>query len=92
NDELAREAFETTGRLLGETLANAVAYFSPEAIFLFGGLAAAGDYIFKPVKEHMEANLLHIFKNKVKILPSGLPKGEAAILGASALIWHQLSA
>ncbi|MCK4640846.1 MAG: ROK family protein [Candidatus Marinimicrobia bacterium] len=92
NDELAREAFETTGRLLGETLANAVAYFSPEAIFLFGGLAAAGDYIFKPVKEHMEANLLHIFKNKVKILPSGLPMGEAAILGAGALIWHQLSA
>jgi len=92
NDALAREAFETTGRLLGETLANAVVYFSPEAIFLFGGLAAAGDYIFKPAKEHMETNLLHIFKNKVKILPSGLPKGEAAILGAGALIWHQLSA
>jgi len=91
-DALAQEAFETTGRLLGETLANAVAYFSPEAIFLFGGLAAAGDYIFKPAKEHMEANLLHIFKNKVKILPSGLPMGEAAILGAGALIWHQLSA
>jgi len=92
NDALAREAFETTGRLLGETLANAVVYFSPEAIFLFGGLAAAGDYIFKPAKEHMEANLLHIFKNKVKILPSGLLMGEAAILGAGALIWHQLSA
>lgn len=90
SDSLAREAFEITGRLLGETLANTVMYFSPEAFFLSGGLAAAGDYIFKPIKKHMEDNLLPIFQNKVKILPSGLPMGEVAILGAGALIWHQL--
>lgn len=90
SDSIAREAFEITGRLLGETLANTVMYFSPEAFFLSGGLAAAGDYIFKPVKKHMEDNLLPIFRNKVKILPSGLSMGEAAILGAGALIWHQL--
>jgi glucokinase len=38
----------------------------------------------------MEDNLLPIFQNKVKILPSGLSMGEVAILGAGALIWHQL--
>lgn len=89
-DELALEAFEITGRYLGEELANAVLYFSPEAVILFGGLAAAGDFIFKPVKKYMEANLLPIFQNKVKILPSGLAMSEAAILGAAALIWHEI--
>jgi glucokinase len=73
-DAIALEAFETTGRILGATLADAVAYLSPEAIFLSGGLAAAGDFIFKPAKEHMEKNLLPVFQNKVKILPSGLPQ------------------
>ncbi|PIS28628.1 MAG: glucokinase [Candidatus Marinimicrobia bacterium CG08_land_8_20_14_0_20_45_22] len=90
-DVIAQKAFEITGRLLGETLANTVEYLSPEAIFLFGGMAAAGDLIFKPAKEHMEKNLLPIFRNKVKILPSGLAENEAAILGAGALIWHELS-
>ncbi|MFA4839988.1 MAG: ROK family protein [Candidatus Neomarinimicrobiota bacterium] len=90
-DAIAKKAFEITGRLLGETLANSVEYLSPEAIFLFGGMAAAGDLIFRPAKEHMEKNLLPIFQNKVKILPSGLAENEAAILGAGALIWHELS-
>jgi len=90
-DAIANKAFEITGRLLGETLANTVEYLSPEAIFLFGGMAAAGDLIFRPAKEHMEKNLLPIFRNKVKILPSGLAENEAAILGAAALIWHELS-
>jgi glucokinase len=90
-DAIALEAFEITSRILGETLADAVAYLSPEAIFLSGGLAEAGDFIFKPAKEHMEKNLLPVFQNKVKILPSGLPQGEVALLGAAALIWHELN-
>jgi len=90
NDALALEAFEITGRYLGEGMANAVIYFSPEAFILFGGLAAAGNLIFQPAKKYMEANLLPIFRNKVKILPSGLPMSDAAILGASALIWHEI--
>jgi glucokinase len=38
----------------------------------------------------MEKYLLHIFKNKVKLLPSSLPHSDAAILGAGALIWGKL--
>ena len=89
-DKLALEAFELTGKYLGLKLADSVAHTSPEAIILFGGLAAAGDFIFKPTKKYMEEDLLGIFKNKVRILPSGLPKGNSAILGAAALIWKQL--
>ncbi len=89
-DKIALEVFEKTGDWLGQGLAIAVTYLSPEAIFLFGGPMAAGDYIFKPTKESMEKHLLPIFQNKVKILPSQLKPGDAAIVGASALVWKEL--
>lgn len=86
-DELAKEIFEYTGKILGMALANFVMFSSPEAIILFGGLTKAGDLILKPTREHMEANLIQVFQNKVKILVSHLRESDAAILGASALVW-----
>jgi glucokinase len=86
-DKLALEIFEFTGRILGLALANAVMFSSPEAIILFGGLTKAGDFILKPTRDHMEANLIQVFQNKVKILISHLKESDAAILGASALVW-----
>ena len=89
-DALALEAFERTGQTLGAKLAESVAHTSPEAIILVGGLAASGNLIFKPTKRSMEEHLLGIFRNKVKLLPSGLEQGNTAVLGASALIWDIL--
>lgn len=89
-DTIAKEVFQYTGELLGRSLADTVHYLSPEAIFLFGGAAAAGEYIFKPTKESMERYLLPTFRNKVKILPSQLKEGTAAIVGASALVWKEI--
>lgn len=89
-DKVALEVFELTGKWLGQGLADTVHHLSPEAIFLFGGPTAAGDYIFKPTKESMEEYLLPIFKNKIKILPSELKPGDAAIVGASALVYKEL--
>lgn len=88
-DATATEAFNYTGEILGLALANSVAYTSPEAIFLFGGLALSGDFIFKPTIESFERNLLPIYKNKIKILPSLLPENDAAVLGAASLIWNE---
>ncbi len=90
-DKIALEAFELTGKYLGEALADTVAHTSPEAIFLFGGLANAGELISEPTKRHLEMNLLKIFQNKVKILPSGLTETNAAVMGASALVWKELN-
>jgi glucokinase len=87
-DPLAVEVYEFTGKILGEALANFVMFSSPEAIVLFGGLTKAGDLIMKPVREHMEKNLLPIFQNKVKLVFSELKESDAAILGASALAWE----
>lgn len=89
-DAIAKEVFLITGEILGRAMADTVHYISPEAIFLFGGAAAAGDYIFKPAKESMERYLMPVFRNKVKILPSKLKESSAAILGASALIWKEM--
>ena len=89
-DKLALEAFDYTAKILGLKLADAVAHLSPEAIVLFGGLALAGDLIFIPTKRYMEEYMLNIFKNKVKLIPSALPGGNAAVLGAAALIWNEL--
>jgi glucokinase len=89
-DKIALEAFEITGRILGVKLADAVAFSSPKAIFIFGGLAKAGDLIFEPTKRYMEESLLPIFKGKIDVLPSQLQDANAAVLGASALAWREL--
>lgn len=89
-DIVARAAFEYTGRILGTKLAETVVHTDPEAIFLFGGLSLAGDLIFKPTIKHMEANLMPVFRGKVKVLPSGLQNQVAPILGASSLVWNYL--
>ena len=89
-DKDALEVFNYTGDILGLALANSVAYTSPEAIFLFGGLALAGDFIFKPTIESFEKNLLGIYKNKIKVLPSQLSENNAAILGAASLAWKEI--
>ena len=89
-DPIALEAFEYTGHVLGYKLADSVAHTSPEAIILFGGLANAGNLIFDPTKRHLEKNLLPIFRNKIKLLPSGVKRANPAVLGASALIWREM--
>lgn len=89
-DAIALAAFEETGRILGLKLADAVTHTSPEAIILFGGLSAAGELLFNPTQRYMEEYMLNIFKNKVKLLPSGLREGNTAVLGASALMWNEL--
>lgn len=88
-DAIAREVFEFTGEMLGRALADFVAITSPQAIFLFGGLAKAGEILFEPTRRAMEANMLNIFKNKTQVLPSQLGDN-AAILGASALVLANL--
>jgi glucokinase len=86
-DQIANEIFEFTGKILGESLANFVMFSSPEAIVLFGGLTKSGNLLLNPTRKHMEENLLPIFKNKVKLIFSELKESDAAILGASALVW-----
>lgn len=87
-DKLALKIFEFTGKILGQSFADFVAFSAPEAIVLFGGLARAKEYLYEPIMNSMNANLLPLWKNKIKIVFSQLKESDAAILGASALAWE----
>ena len=87
-DKMALKIFEFTGNMLGRSFADFVAFSAPEAIVLFGGLARAKEYLTKPIEESMNANLLHLWRDKIKIVFSQLKESDAAILGASALAWE----
>jgi len=89
-DALALDIFDFTAKKLGLSLSNLVAITSPEMIVLFGGLANSGESILDPTQKYMEENLLLIFKNKIKIIPSSIKGNEAAIMGASSLVWNEL--
>lgn len=87
-DKLAKEIFDYTGNILGEAFADMVAFTSPQAIILFGGLAKSGDLLLNPIKESLDRNVMPVFRGKTQILVSELKEGDAAVLGASALGWE----
>ena len=87
-DELAKEIYEFTGKMLGEACADFAAFSSPEAFIFFGGMVKAGELIMKPIREAYEAHVLKIFKGKAQFLVSGLDGASAAVLGASAIGWE----
>ena len=87
-DKLALKVFEFTGKILGRSLADFIAFSAPEAIVLFGGLARAKEFLTEPILESMNANVLSLWRNKVELVYSQLKESDAAILGASALAWE----
>lgn len=87
-DKIAIEIFRRTGEILGRTIADFIAFSSPEAIVLFGGLTKAGDFIMKPIQDALDSNIMPIFKGKAQLLVSKLKDADAAVLGASALGWE----
>lgn len=87
-DKLALKIFDFTGKILGRSFADFIAFSAPEAIVLFGGLARAKEFLLAPMEESMNANVLPLWRNKVKIVFSQLKESDAAILGASALAWE----
>jgi glucokinase len=87
-DPIAIEAFRITGEILGRSLADVVAFTSPSAIFIFGGLAEAKDMILVPAKENMEKYLVGCFKGKVQVKPSALGNKDAGIVGGASLVWR----
>ena len=87
-DALALRVFSYTGAILGRSFSDFIAFSAPEAIVLFGGLARSKEFLYEPMLNAMNENVLPIWKNKVKIVFSSLKESDAAILGASALAWE----
>ena len=87
-DELAKEIYEFTGKMLGEACADFTAFSSPEAYIFFGGMVKAGDLIMEPIKRAYNDHVMNVFKGKAQFLVSGLDGASAAVLGASAIGWE----
>ena len=87
-DELAKEIYEYTGKMLGEACADFAAFCSPEAFIFFGGMVKAGELIMDPIRRAYDEHVLPVFKGKAQFLVSGLDGASAAVLGASAIGWE----
>ena len=90
NDPVALEAMDYTAEMIAFGIANAVGFSSPEAVFLFGGLAQAGEVLFAPIREYVNQMVMPIYRGTVQILASGIQESNAAVLGAAALAWNEL--
>ena len=87
-DELAKEIYEYTGKMLGEACADFAAFCSPEAFIFFGGMVKAGELIMDPIRRAYDEHVLPVFKGKAQFLVSGLDGASVAVLGASAIGWE----
>ena len=86
-DRMAKDIFAFTGRILGHALADFVKFSSPQAIVLFGGLTKSREFFHDEMVQAMDDNLMQIWKGKIQILYSSLKESDAAILGASSMVW-----
>lgn len=89
-DKLALEAFDFTAEMLARAIANTAVVTSPQAVFLFGGLANAGDLLLVPVRKYFDNYIFPLLQNRVKILQSEIQEDNAAVLGSAALAWKEL--
>ena len=86
-DALGKEIFLYTGRILGHALGDFVKFSSPQAIVLFGGLTKSREFFHDEMVKAMNDNLMQVWKGKIEILYSSLKESDAAILGASSMVW-----
>ena len=86
-DEMAKDIFIFTGRILGHALGDFIKFSSPKAIVLFGGLIKSRQFFYDEMEKAMNDNLMQIWKGKIQILYSSLKESDAAILGASSMVW-----
>ena len=63
-DSLALEAMDFTAEKLAAGITDAVVFSSPEAVFLFGGLARAGEMLFDPVRKYVDLKIMPIFRGQ----------------------------
>ncbi|MQY13062.1 Glucokinase [Streptomyces sp. RB5] len=88
-DERAAAVWRDAVDTLADGLLTGITLLDPAAIVVGGGLAEAGDTLFVPLREAVEARIT--FQNHPGIIPAEL--GDAAgCLGAGLLAWDLLAA
>ena len=85
--QTAKLLYVLTADKLAFGLAQAASILNPEAFIFYGGYSQAGDRLLDPTRKLLDTYLMDNLKGKIKLLASGLPHGQAGILGSAFLIW-----
>ena len=83
-DPVALAQWDKIAQMLATAMMNACWLLNPEALVIGGGVARAGEILFKPFREHLLRQLSGPFKNGLLILPAAFGH-EAGMIGAAAL-------
>ena len=87
-DQIASEIVRDTARYLGAGVANLLNIFNPDIVVLAGGVTAAGDALFVPLRGEVRRRAFTPAVNAVRIVPGELP-GTAGVVGAVASFKQQ---
>lgn len=82
-DDYAQEVIKDTARFLGTCVANLVNVFNPDIVVVCGGVTAAGNRLFSPLREEVKRRAFRPAVESCRILPGELP-GTAGVFGAAA--------
>jgi glucokinase len=84
-DGTAWTVFDRAAEYLGLGIAGLINLFNPEAVFIGGGVAQAGDILFDKVRKTVNGRALNTTASDVAVVPATFgPK--AAVMGAISLI------
>ncbi len=83
-DDIARQVWGDVAEWLGTVVSSIVWLLNPDAIVIGGGIAKAGDLLFKPLERRMQRMLSPVFWEDLKIL-SATFGNDAGIIGNAAL-------
>ncbi|MGQ9631504.1 MAG: ROK family protein [bacterium] len=83
-DELARAVAEEVGHYIGIALADLINVFDPEIIIVGGGISAAGDILFSPIRRTVKLRSFVYTRRPIPIVPAKLGN-RAGIIGAASL-------
>jgi glucokinase len=87
-DQVANEIVRDTARYLGAGIANLLNTFNPDTVVVAGGVTAAGDTLFVPLRAEVRRRAFKPAVTAARIVPGELP-GTAGVVGAVASFKQQ---
>jgi len=88
-DKVAAAVIAETGRILGVAVASIVNALNPQMVVISGGIARAGEPLFKPLRETVKQRAMYPMAEKLQIVPS-VAEDDAGIIGAARCLMDVL--
>jgi glucokinase len=89
-DTIAHKVWSEVGFAIGIALCNVIWLLNPDRIVIGGGVAHAGEYLFGPIREVIEARTMKIFHEGLTIVSAKLGN-DAGMIGSGALALEKAS-